>query len=304
MKTLTSRDWRHERERSNLFFLKLMVWVSLRLGRTLSRGVLVFITLYFLAFAPKARRSSRDYLHRALQRTPSLLDQFRHFYAFASTVHDRIYLLNDRFDLFDIEVVGAERVLQTAKQVPGVLLVGAHLGSFEVMRSLGKVGKGPAGFQLAMLMYEANAQKINATLHAINPLARHDIVALGQWDSMLKIHERLDSAYVVGLMADRFLDENGQLINPFLGHSAAFPLGPWRAAAMLRRPVFLMVGLYLGGNRYRIQFEPLADFSQVQRTQRPEAIEMAARVFAERLTHFCRIAPYNWFNFFDFWEAR
>jgi predicted LPLAT superfamily acyltransferase len=83
---------------------------------------------------------------------------------------------------------------------------------------------------------------------------------------------------------------------------AAFPLGPFRTAAMLRRPVFFMTGLYLGGNRYRIHFEPLADFTATPRDERDAAIRSAMQAYADRLTHYCRIAPYNWFNFFDFWQ--
>ena len=301
MSEQTLGGWRHQQERSSLAVLKLMVWISLHLGRSVGRCVLAVIALYFLVFAPKARRASRSYLSQALGRPVRLFDQYRHFHAFASTIHDRIYLLNDRFDLYDIEATGAEALVQEAQRAPGALLVGAHLGSFEVLRAL---GKGRAGFKVAMLMYEGNARKINATLDAINPQASQDIVSLGRMESMLEVRERLDSGYLVGMLADRFLGDNGQLNCDFLGQSAALPLGPWRAAAMMRRPVFFMVGLYLGGNRYRIHFERLADFSQTPRGERDVAIQRAAQDYANRLTHYCREAPYNWFNFFDFWGSR
>jgi hypothetical protein len=83
---------------------------------------------------------------------------------------------------------------------------------------------------------------------------------------------------------------------------APFPVGPWRMAAMLRRPVFFMAGLYLGGNRYQVHFEPLADFSATPRAAAAAAIDAAQRRYAARLAHYCRLAPYNWFNFFDFWR--
>jgi predicted LPLAT superfamily acyltransferase len=75
-------------------------------------------------------------------------------------------------------------------------------------------------------------------------------------------------------------------------------------AAMLQRPVFFMAGLYLGGNRYRIHFEQLADFTATPRAERPAEVTAAIRAYAARLTHYCRLAPYNWFNFFDFWRAK
>jgi len=166
------------------------------------------------------------------------------------------------------------------------------------------VGRGRAGLQVAMLMYEENARKINATLQAINPRAADDILPLGRVDSMLAARDRLAQGYLVGMLADRGLGNDPTLDCDFLGQPAAFPLGPWRMAAMLQRPVFFMAGLYLGGNRYRIHFEPLADFSHVTRADRAQAIDDAIRAYAGRLEAHCRNTPYNWFNFFDFWQKK
>ena len=294
-------DWRRQQEKSHLAILKLMVWISLTFGRRIGRVVLYGIAAYYVLFAAAARRASRAYLERALGRWAEWSDGFRHVLSFASTIHDRIYLLNGRFDLFDIEVIGAEELHASLERQPGALLIGAHLGSFEVLRA---VARGRAGLKVAILMYEENARKINATLEAINPAASADIIALGRTDSMLQARDRLDQGYLVGMLADRGLGDDATVDCEFLGEMAPFPVGPWRMAAMLRRPVFFMTGLYLGGNRYRIHFEPLADFSAIPRGERDAAIRAAMHAYAGRLTHFCRIAPYNWFNFFDFWQEK
>lgn len=294
-------DWMRQQERSNLAILKLMVWISLTLGRRIGRIVLYGIAAYYVLFAAKARRASRAYLQRALDRWAEWGDGFRHVFSFASTIHDRIYLLNDRFDLFDIEVIGAEALHAALARQPGALLIGAHLGSFEVLRA---VGRGRAGLKVAMLMYEENARKINRTLEAINPAATEDIIPLGRLESMLEARDKLEQGYLVGMLADRSLGDDATVDCEFLGKMAPFPVGPWRMAAMLRRPVFFMTGLYLGGNRYQIHFEPLADFSETPRAEREAAMLAGQRRYAERLTHFCRLAPYNWFNFFDFWQKK
>jgi predicted LPLAT superfamily acyltransferase len=292
-------DWTQRPERSNRSILRLMVWISLTLGRPIGRVVLYGIALYFVLFSPKARCASRAYLHRALGRWAEWSDGYRHVLAFASTIHDRVYLLNNRFDLFDIEVVGAEALHAALARQPGALLIGAHLGSFEVLRA---AGRGQAGLSVAMLMYEENARKINDTLAAINPAAAHDVIALGRMDSMLQARTRLEEGYLVGMLADRGLGGEETVDAEFLGTPAAFPTGPWRVAAMLRRPVFFMAGLYLGGNRYRIHFEPLADFSATPREHRDAAVREAIVAYAGCLTRHCRQAPYNWFNFYDFWQ--
>ncbi len=292
-------DWLRRQERSNLLILKLMVWISLNLGRRVGRLVLYGISFYYVLFAPFARRASRDYLQRALGRWAEWSDGFRHVLSFASTIHDRIYLLNNRFDLFDIQIQGAEALHAALARQPGALLIGAHFGSFEVLRA---VGRGREGLKVAMLMYEENARKINTTLEAINPEATTDIISLGRLESMLEARDKLDQGYLVGLLADRGLDDDTTLEYEFLGSPAPFPLGPFRLAAMLRRPVFFMVGIYLGGNRYQIHFEPLADFSQVTPATRDTAMRAAQAAYVARLEAYCRLAPYNWFNFYDIWQ--
>ena len=296
-----SETWMQSQERSHRAVLRLMVWISLGLGRRFSRIVLHGIALYFTLFAPAARRAGRDYLRRVLGRPASWLDSYRHVLSFASTIHDRVYLLNDRFDLFDIRVVGGPALVEAARQQPGALLVGAHLGSFEVLRAM---GRDAAGLKVAMLMYEQNARKLNATLEAINPKASQDIIPLGTLESMLVAREKLDQGYLVGMLVDRSLGGDATREVEFLGAPAALAVGPWRMAAMLQRPVFLMAGLYLGGNRYELHLEPLADFSRVERGQRDAAIREAMNAYAQRLSELCRRAPYNWFNFFDFWQKK
>ncbi len=293
-------EWVRRPERSNMTMLRVMRWLSLTLGRPLSRGVLVGISLYFLLFSPRARKASRDYLQRVLGRPPRLAERFRHFHSFASCVHDRVYLLNGRFDLFDIRIHGREVLDDVIARGDGVFLMGAHMGSFEVVRA---VGRQQPGLRVAMVMYEENARQINAALAAISPAAVQDIVPLGQLDSMLQVQARLDEGVLLGVLADRALDTGPTQMLPFLGQPAAFPLSAMRLAAMLKRPVVFMTGRYLGGNRYAIHFEKLADFSQVERAGRDAAIRQAVSDYAACLERHCRAAPYNWFNFFDFWRT-
>jgi predicted LPLAT superfamily acyltransferase len=292
-------EWRQRPELGRLWLLRLMVRLSLWFGRTLSRGVLHGVTLYFLLFASRPRAASADYLRRATGPAPRWRDRYRHLLSFATTVHDRVYLLNDRFDLFDIEVHGHD-ALMDAMQSGGVLLMGAHLGSFEVLRCVGRQRR---GLQVSMMMYEENARRVRAALGAINPQAQQDVVPLGRPDSMIEAAQRLEQGHLVGMLVDRSLDADDRAMHDFLGDPAGFPVAPWRMAAVLRRPVFFMAGLYLGANRYRLVFEPLADFGTVGRgAARDAAIAQARAAYVERLQTCCRQAPFNWFNFFDFWQ--
>jgi predicted LPLAT superfamily acyltransferase len=282
-----SARWRRTPERSHPWALRAMRWIALGLGRRAARLVLHPVSAYFLLAAPAARRASREYLGRALGRRARLADLYRHFYAFAATVLDRVYLLNERFELFDIEVRRAPAPGE------GQLLMGAHLGSFEALRA---AGRRDGDLRVSMVMYEDNARMLNEALAAISPSATQDVIALGHVDSMLRVRDCLEAGGFAGVLGDRGLAQDDTRAVPFLGAPARFPLGPLRMAALLRCRVTFMAGLYLGGNRYVLHFEPLADFGAAG-----AAPEAALAAYVACLERHCRAAPYNWFNFYDFW---
>ena len=292
-------QWVTQRERGSLALLRLMTALSLRLGRPAGRCVLHGIAVYFFLFAPAARSASRQYLRRALGREPTAYQRYRQIFSFAATIHDRIYLINDRHHLFDITLHGEDVVKAYLDRGEGAFLMGAHLGSFELMRAL---GRRQPGLRVSMAMYEGNARKINTVLAAVNPRLTLDIISLGTIDSMLQIRARLDAGGFVGVLGDRTLGDEPFERVQFLGVPACFPTGAMRAAAVLQRPVIFMVGLYRGGNHYHAVFEPLADFSTTAPSGRDAAVRAATRRYAAILERHCAADPYNWFNFFDFWR--
>lgn len=296
----TNGTWRSAPERGHLLILRGMVWLSLRLGRRLSKPIVYGIASYFLLFSPSACRASQQYLRQALHRPVTLADRFQHIFTFATTIHDRLYLLNDRFDLFDFKIYGEDLILQALQQKKGLILMGAHIGSFEVLRAIGRRHE---HLKISILMYPDNALKMNAALQAINPAALDEIIPLGHIDSMLKAENRLQQGHIICMLADRSLSGDTSQYQSFLGKVAPFPQGPFRVAAILKCPVVFMTGLYMGGNQYDVHFEALADFSAVERQHRTQKIALVQREYADKLTYFCQHAPYNWFNFFDFWAS-
>ena len=293
-------DWIRHRERGSRALLRLMAFVSLRLGRTLSRIPLYGIAIYFFLFAPTARRHSRRYLRLALGRPARARDRFAQILSFATTIHDRVYLINAQFEQFNITLEGEDLLLAQNSSGRGAVLMGAHMGSFEVMHSL---GLRKHGLKVTMAMYEENARKINATLAAINPHLVSDIVSLGRIDAMLNIAERIDRGAFVGVLGDRTLGDEAVQAVTLLGERAYLPTGPMRAAAILRCPVFFMAGLYRGKNNYHVRFVRVADFSATPAGARAEAVHAAIECYAAVLDQCCRSDPYNWFNFHDFWRT-
>lgn len=294
-------EWTSRPERSNMLALRTIVWVALTLGRGAARVLLAPICLYYMAFAPKVRAASKEFLTRALGRAPNLKDYYLHLFTFAATLLDRVFLLNGQYSRFAITVHGEQLVQDLVARGEGCFLLGSHLGSFEVIRTLGREA---AGLNVALVMYEENAKKVNSILDAINPELAVEVIGLGKPDSMMKVQEALARGEFVGMLGDRNFANEGTVPCRFFGATTHCPPGPFRMAALLKRPLVLMFGLYRGGNRYEIHFEQLADLSQVPRGERNRAIEQSLQNYVERMEHYCRLAPYNWFNFYGFWDQQ
>lgn len=296
-----AQAWVAKPERGSLSLLRAMTALSLRCGRRLSRLLLYLVVCYYWLAAPATARHIRSYQRRVLRHRPRARDHFAQLLSFATCVHDRVFLLNDRFAGFELEVHNEILLQRVLAQGSGCLLMGAHLGSFEITRSFGLHRPQVA---VAMAMYAENARKISAVLAAINPRSQLSIIPLGSIDAMLQIRARLDAGAFVGMLADRTLGDEPVVELDFLGSPAPFPLGPWRAAALMRRPVLFIAGLYCGANRYRIVIDEVADFTAADRDGRQAAIKAAQIRYVQILEGYCRQYPYNWFNFFDFWHEQ
>jgi predicted LPLAT superfamily acyltransferase len=294
-----SRAWFDTRERSSDFWLKTMCWIALHMGRPVARLLLWPISCYFFLFSRGAARHSRAYLERVLDRRVNAQDVFRHLHSFASTILDRVFLLAGREDQLDITIHSPEILLDRVDAGQGCILLGSHLGSFEVLRALGVHRK---HLPLRTLMYAEHNQMITRLLHALSPEVAETVIPLGHTDTLLRVKESLDAGELVGMLGDRVAESDKQVECSFLGQVAHFPAGPAIMAQALKVPVILFYGLYRGGDRYDVFFELLTEYQEVDRAERQALIEELTCRYAQRLEYYARQAPYNWFNFYDYWR--
>src|SRR5438093_1591915 len=119
----------------------VIAWIALHIGRRAAKLLLYPITLYFVIAARAARRASCEYLKRVQEGPAGWSHVFRHFLCFAATILDRVYLLRGEFERFDVTVYGKEILDDQIETGKGSLLLGSHLGSFEVLRALGVMQK-------------------------------------------------------------------------------------------------------------------------------------------------------------------
>ncbi len=296
-----SGQWRGRREPASRNAMRLMIWLALHCGRTACRVLLVPVSTYFLLAAPLARRSSQAFMRRALDRRPTWLDTFMHLFVFATTLLDRVYLVNGRHRDLTVDVNNEQVFLDALAQGRGCLLLGSHLGSFEM---LGIVGSLEKKLMINVVMHVEDSARLRDLLPLSGNAIPYNVIPLGHPGSMLRVKECLERGEVVGILADRIYRSEPTQCLPFLGRPAHFSLSPMRLAAITGAPAVLVFGLFRGGRRYEIVFEPL-DKQRLDGAggSMPSGPAHTLQRYVERLEHHARHAPYNWFNFYDYWGA-
>ena len=296
MNSRVSALWVGQKERGSALLMATIVRIALMLGRPAAAALLYPICAYFLLFSGAARRASRDYLARVLGRSPRWRERFHHYHVFAATILDRVFLYTGRVRAFRCELTGADTLRTIIAAKRGCLLFGAHFGSFDALRA---VGLDECPVPIRVLMHERHAQKMTRVLGRLNTALPAQVIPLGRPQTMLDVRDALARGEIVALLADRSLYGDRTVPCTLLGAPAHLPRGPFDLAALLDAPVMLFSATWLGRMRYDIRFEPLDEPGGTA----PASVEARCARFAAWLEARCRAAPYNWFNFYDFWAA-
>lgn len=290
--------WAAQPERGSGTLLRAALWCTLRAGWPLGRMLLLLVTAWFLLTSGRARAASRDYLRRALGRPARGRDVARHFHTFACAVLERVFLLAGRPRGFRIDTEGLEHLAAIVAGGQGCILLGAHLGSFEVLRAVA----GACPVPVWALMFRRNAGALTALLDRLAPDLCRRVLEIGDPASMIRAHECVARGEIVGILADRSPFGQRRVLAPFLGNPAAFPAGPFILASTLAAPVLLFHGVRTGPRRYAVRFEPFADRVVLRRASRAADLQGHVARYAAALERACRAHPFNWFNFYPFWE--
>jgi len=298
--------WSSAQERGSALALRFIVGCVRIIGSGPLVVLLAPIAFYFVIFARESTSASRAYLRRIRRLRsesgePGFLAVFRHYYNFAAAILDRVALWSSAIDGFDIEIHGREHMEPAIEARSGAILVGAHIGSFDVLRVIAR----EADIPINVLMYSVNAERINDAFKRLDPDSTVRIIDLDQtsMNTGLEIRRCIERGEFVAVLGDRMRPGSRDRVSyaSFLGESAAFPQGPFLMAHLLQMPVVLTIALRRGPRCYDIYLETIADGARISPRERPAVIQKQIELYASRLEHYCLKAPLQWFNFYDFW---
>jgi predicted LPLAT superfamily acyltransferase len=310
------KHWYEKRERGSTLGMRITIWCYRRLGRPIARLLLYPIVAYFFLTDRAGRRASRRYLERlhadpagarTLAGPPGRRHVFRHFLEFGRSILDRAgFWLGEPAD-FHLVIQGLEELERVPEEKRGALVLGAHIGSFDAMRLL---AESHSPIAVNVLMFTRHAARINAFLDGLSerssrgslPVRVIDVVP-NSFQHVTEARRCVERGEVVAILADRVPPGEASRVSKvqLLGGTALLPHGPFKLAALLGCPVLLMIGLRERDKAYAIHVERFADHVELPREGRGAALDALCQAYADRLASYCVRAPYQWFNFYDFW---
>jgi predicted LPLAT superfamily acyltransferase len=303
-----AQHWAQINEFSLVFGMRLLFWLRRNLGHWPFRIALYPVVLWYIVAKPAARAASRDYLSRlassgnAARLKPGRITVFRHFAMFAESILDKMLLWSGFCSDAPIEYRGRELIAAQIAGGRGALLICCHMGNPDLCRVMAKE---MAGLKITVLTHTKHAERFNRLLAQLNPQSQLDIVQVTDLSaaSAVLLAEKVDRGEFIAVVGDRIPVSPRPRVAfaQFLGQPAPFPVGPYILASLFQCPVYLLFSLR-SGRGSEIHFEPFRESIRLPRKGRDTALAELVGEYARRLEHYCRRAPLQWFNFYNFWQ--
>lgn len=305
----TDRHWATLQETSAILGIRILVWVYRLCGRWVFRLVLRPVVTYYFLSGRIARNASQEYLRRLGQSYPELglsgewRESYRHFLSFGETLLDKIIVWTGSIKPDQVDFPKRKLLLDLLEQKRGAILLSGHIGNLELCQAIADLR---GHIRLNILVHTKHAEKFNRLLGSSKGSATIRLIQVTELNPTvaIELQQKIEQGEFLVLVGDRIPVSGGRIVQAnFLGKRAEFPQGPYLLASLLRCPVYTLF-CFNDDGRFHIDLELFAESIRIPRSepQRLQMIETLARRYAERLEAHCRTAPFQWFNFYPYWN--
>jgi predicted LPLAT superfamily acyltransferase len=301
----------------SLWHFRFMLWMVCHLPLFMVEIITAVVCFFFWLGAAPVRARSKIYLEH-LQKSGvhvGFLGTYKHIYSFALSMMEKLLGWKGAIKLNRIEPQNddASKFFEHLDNGRGAFCFCSHLGNIEMLRSLTGYGGflTKREFEVFPVLDFSRTTKFNALLRELNPdLMDHVIDANSiDVDSAVKMKEHIQNGNLVVIAGDRTsaYSRERNIVTTFLGEKAKFPEGAFSLAGILNAPIYFIFAIRKKDfdirSTYELHVVRAKTSLECPRKERPERLKMLLQEYTELLEKFCKEHPYQWYNFFNFWEG-
>ena len=241
---------------------------------------------------PVERAAVRNTLERVTGATGSRLEALTvaTFTDFAMCFSDLVSTNRQPMARLISHVAIADDVERAIRPAGGFISPSAHVGNWELA---GRLLAGRTARTTHVVVAEEEARELERWVRRDGNGVR--FVTRSRPTISLELVAALRRGEVVAVQGDRALGTRGDVLIPFFGKPAPFPLGPFLLASAVGVP--MVPAFCLLGADYRYTVKVVEPMSVLRGGE-----EEAARAWVAVLENVVREHPTQWFNFFDIWN--
>ena len=300
-KAAQNGDKWHGKTRGGNFGYWFFIQLLHKLGLGFAYFFLRIIVVYFAIFAPKPSSYQYQYLRKVhhFSRLKCLIGVIKNYFVFGQVILDKVALMSGIPTKFTYEFEGEKYLHQLSKDKKGGLLVGAHIGNWEIAGQLME----RIDTRVHILMLEAEHQKIKSMLEKNMTKKNLQIIPIKNDLSHLDlIKQALEKNEFVAMHGDRFVGTAKHFYCDFFGRKAAFPTGPFYMAMKFGVPISFVSAVKESSTHYHL-FCTKPEFYKKPTSPklRDQQIKQVLNSYIANMEELLKRYPLQWFNYYDFW---
>ncbi len=273
-----------------------LIKVDVRLAYFLLKPV----SFFYLIFSNK-KSITYFYKERLKYGTlKTLVSIYKNYVFLGKVLIDKIAILSGQKDQYTFNFDGEEYLHQMVEDKKGGLLLGAHMGNWEVAGELLE----RVDSVINILMVEAEHQKLKDVLkEAIGDKKVNIIPIKDDMSHIFSVIEAFKNKELVAMHGDRFVEGNQTIQIPFLGEMAQFPIGPMVLASKYSIPVTFVFSVKETNKHYHFFATEGKVYPKERKPAlRDESIKVMLTDYVNQLQSKVEKYPLQWFNYHPFWE--
>ncbi|MFY8275203.1 acyltransferase [Pseudoalteromonas sp. SSDWG2] len=304
---MSKRHWSSVQERGSYLGMQFLLAVYKLCGRKILWIFMFPVVFYFYISGKDSRRASYKYWQHLHNVDPSLPKPsfkvgLKHFCTFADSAFDKIDAWLGRITEAQLNYQNQHLFDELVARKQGAIFIGSHLGNLEVCRALGMRHTQSV---INVLVFTHHAVEFNRTLQRINPNVSVNLIQVTEMgpDLAILLKSKVEQGEFIVIVGDRTSASSVGRVNyvEFLGEQAPFAQGPFILAALLECPIYWLFCMRNDGG-YDVQFSHYSDGLALPRKTREHALSVIIQDYVNELQSVALRYPYQWFNFFDFWQ--